>query len=199
MSQEYNHTLKKIAEITGKSNTALFSFIKENSEFITEHSQKNGRFVKYDDEALQKFIMRFGRVDNAKAQVEAQEGEETPSNAPEVADTDTGSKKDEDAKQSVIEAFEAQIEALKKERDELASKLEARERDCADWRTQAGQALSALSKEQDRVELLEERLAGYLPPPPKETENATSPQYVKRKLTFSERIKALFGHELEIK
>lgn len=198
---EYPYTLKQIAEITGKTNTSLFSFIKENSKFIKEHSQKNGRFVKYDEDALQEFIRRFGRVDKSgevakpidNPQELPQEDAETPTNSPE-----------DEARGSVIEAFEAQIDALKRERDELTAKLEARERDCAEWRTQAGQALSALSKEQERVERLEERLAGYLPAPSTQPEvdkplDKETPKPTKRKLTFGERIGALFGRELEIK
>ena len=206
---DFPYTLKQIAEITGKSNTALFGFINENKPFINEHSQKsgkNGRFIKYDEEALQAFIKRFGKkVSTLEEFVKAQtspeipkEGAETPSNPPEGAQEDK-------PQASVIEAFEAQIEALKRERDELTAKLDARERDCAEWRTQAGQALSALSKEQERVERLEERLAGYLPAPNAQTEvdkqvdKADEPKPTKRKLTFRERIGVLFGHELEVK
>ena len=202
---EYPYTLKQIAEITGKSNTSLFSFINENKDFINEHSQKsgkNGRFIKYDEEALQAFIKRYGRVDktgrNRIPPETAQETAETP--AIEVAPS-----VEAEPQASVIEAFEAQIDALKKERDELATKLEARERDCAEWRTQAGQALSALSKEQERVERLEERLAGYLPAPSaqaevdKQVDKPETPKITKRKLTFGERIGALFGRELEVK
>ena len=186
---EYRYTLKQIAQVTGKSNTTLFAFIKENSEFITEHSQKNGRFIKYDEEAYKAFIKRFcknnAQVDKVAggpdAPETAPEGAETPQTAPEV-------ERVGEAQASVIEAFEAQIEALKKERDELSAKLEARERDCAEWRAQAGQALSALSKEQDRVEKLEERLAGYLPAPSAQEEVERG-----RKLTFGERIGVLFG------
>ena len=205
------YTMKQIAAITGKSYTALFAFVKE-SEFINQHTVINGKFKKYDEEALQEFIKRFGRVDKPEGEViplvefvKAQtpqdlppEGAETPSSPAEVV-------KGDEARGSVIEAFEAQIEALKKEREELAAKLEARERDCAEWRTQAGQALSALSKEQERVERLEERLAGYLPAPSeqaevdKQVDKAEPPKPTKRKLTFGERIGALFGRELEIK
>lgn len=192
---EYRFTLKQIAQITGKSNTALFSFIKENSDFIKAHSQKNGRFIKYDDEALQAFIKRFCKYNPQVDKVEgvptppetAPEGAETPNNAPEV-------ERGGETQQSVIEAFEAQIEALKKERDELTAKLEARERDCADWREQAGQALSALGKEQARVERLEERLAGYLPAPTTQAEVGEG-----RKLSFGERISVLFGRTLKAK
>ena len=191
---EYPYTLKQIAEITGKSNTALFGFIKENNEFITEHSQKNGRFVKYDEEALQCFIKRFGRVVSLEGFINEQLTLEMPQEGAEPPNKENVGG---DAQTSVIEAFEAQIEALKRERDELTAKLEARERDCAEWRTQAGQALSALSKEQDRVERLEERLAGYLPSPTIAQEEPKTP--TKRKLTFGERIKVLFGHELETK
>jgi len=190
---EYRFTLRQIAEITGKSNTALFGFIKENSDFIKAHSQKNGRFIKYDDEALQAFIKRFCKynpqVDNeARALIPpdtAQESAETPSKEVDEA-------KAVEAQASVVEAFEAQIAALKRERDELTAKLEARERDCADWRTQAGQALDALSKEQARVERLEERLAGYLPAPTAESETQTA-KAPSRKLTLGERISVLFG------
>ena len=206
---EYPYTLKQIAEITGKSKTALFGFISENKEFINAHSQKsgkNGRFIKYDEEALQAFIKRFGKkVIPVEEFVASQvaldlppEGAGTPSKSPEV-------EGEGEPKASVIAAFEAQIDALKRERDELATKLEARERDCADWRTQAGQALSALSKEQERVERLEERLAGYLPAPSAQTEvdkpvdKEEPPKPTKRKLTFGERIGALFGRELEVK
>ena len=191
---EYPYTLKQIAEITGKSNTALFAFIKENGEFINQHSQKNGRFVKYDEDALQSFIKRFGQVDKTTGEADPQEtapeGAETPQTAPEV-------ERVGEAQASVIEAFEAQIDALKRERDELATKLEARERDCAEWRTQAGQALSALSKEQERVERLEERLAGYLPAPTQAEQDP--PKTINRKLSFGERLKILFGRELETK
>lgn len=198
---EYPYTLKQIAEITGKTNTSLFSFIKENSKFIKEHSQKNGRFVKYDEDALQAFIKRFGRVDGQEGAQEPlempAEGENTPSNSPDEP-------QEVGPKASVISAFEAQIEALKAERDALTFKLEQREKDCAEWRTQAGQALSALSKEQERVERLEERLAGYLPAPStqevdKPVDKVEPPKPTKRKLTFGERIGALFGRELEIK
>ena len=176
---EYLYTLKDIAQATGKSNTTLFAFIKENGEFIKEHSQKNGRFIKYDEEAYNAFIKRFCK-DNS--QVDKLEGAET---APEGAEAPPEVERVGEAQASVIEAFEAQIAALKKERDELTAKLEAKERDCAEWRAQAGQALSALSKEQERTERLEERLAGYLPAP--------SPQEKGRKLTFGERISVLFG------
>ena len=202
---EYPYTLKQIAEITGKSNTSLFSFINENKDFINEHSQKsgkNGRFIKYDEEALQAFIKRYGRVDKTGR------NRTHPETAPETAETpaiEVAPSTEAEPQASVIEAFEAQIDALKKERDELTTKLEARERDCAEWRTQAGQALSALSKEQERVERLEERLAGYLPAPSaqaevdKQVDKPEPPKITKRKLTFGERIGALFGRELEIK
>ena len=195
---DFPYTLKQIAEITGKSNTALFAFIKSEQEFINLHSQKNGRFVKYDEDALQAFIKRYGRVDKdeeapfpaAAPLDDTQQNAEPPSNEGEGEDKG-------ETKVSIIEAFEAQIDALKKERDELTAKLEARERDCADWRAQAGQALTALGKEQERAERLEERLAGYLPPPTPET--AVQTTQAPRKLTFGQRIKVLFGHELDFK
>ena len=179
---EYRYTLKQIAQITGKSNTTLFAFIKENSDFITEHSQKNGRFIKYDEEAYKAFIKRFCKIDPPVDKVD------TPETAPEGAETSPEVERVGEAQASVIEAFEAQIEALKKERDELSAKLEARERDCAEWRAQAGQALSALSKEQDRVEKLEERLAGYLPAP-----STPEEEKKERKLSLGDRFGVLFG------
>lgn len=205
---DYPYTLKQIAEITGKSNTALFGFISENKEFINTHSQKsgkNGRFIKYDEEALQAFIKRFGKkVSTLEEFVKAQTSQEMPQEGTEPPNNSTEGAQEDKPQASVIEAFEAQIEALKRERDELTAKLDARERDCAEWRTQAGQALSALSKEQARVERLEERLAGYLPAPSAQTEvdkpvDKEPPKPTKRKLTFGERIGALFGRELEVK
>ena len=202
---EYPYTMKQIAEITGKSYTALYDFVKKETVFINQHTQITGRFKKYDEEVLQAFIKQFGRVDKQVeadvSQSDTPEGEISPIIAPDSADSGADGEKEGETKQSVIEAFEAQIEALKKERDELSSKLEARERDCAEWRTQAGQALSALSKEQERVERLEERLAGYLPAPntdsAKDTPETQKP--TKRKLTFRERVGVLFGRELDFK
>lgn len=199
---DFPYSLKQIAEITGKSNTALFAFIKDEQDFINQHTQKNGRFVKYDEDALQYFIKRFGRVSKTG---QGMIPPETATETPEPAGSEVAEVVEVEPQASVIEAFEAQIDALKKERDELAHKLEARERDCDEWRTQAGQALSALSKEQERVERLEERLAGYLPAPSAQTEvdkqvdKPEEPKPTKRKLTFGERIGALFGRELEIK
>ena len=192
---DYPYSLKQIAEITGKSNTALFSFIKEEQDFINCHTQKNGRFVKYDEEALQAFIKRFGRVAGEGGNLSPTDAAQT---APETPSNEVVGDREGEPKSSVIAAFEAQIEALKKERDELANKLEARERDCSDWRTQAGQALSALSKEQERVERLEERLAGFLPAP-NTSAGSEADKPIKRKLTFSERIGVLFGRELDFK
>lgn len=157
----YPYTMKDIVNITGKSSQSLHKFVRENKEFINQHTQVNGRFVNYDEDALQMFIKRFGR---AKAENQDESPESNPTDPPK----------------SVIDAFEAQIKALTEERDQLLAKLANREADIAGWRDQAGQALSALSKEQDRVEKLEERLAGYLP--------ASSEEKHQRKLTLRERI-----------
>lgn len=181
----YPYTLKDIARITGKSNQSLFNFIKENREFINSHSQRNKRFVKYDEDALQAFINKFGRIDSETLA-------EDPSKQAQIAPSDAVQSEvqnpPQEVPQSVIEAFEAQIKALTDERDELAKRLSNREEDCKQWRDQAGQALSALSKEQERVEKLEERLAGYLPAPTNAPNSAEKP---KRKLTLRER---LTGH-----
>lgn len=177
---DYLYTMKQIQQITGKSYTALYSFAKENADFINQHTKVNGKFKNYDEEALQYFIKRFGRVDK-------------PQEEGTSASAATAAAEDKPA-ESVIAAFEAQIEALKAERDALSFKLEQREKDCAEWRTQAGQALNALSKEQERAERLEERLAGYLPAPAAEADPTA-----KRKLTFRERVSVLFGRELKTK
>ena len=200
---EYLYTLKQIGEITGKSNTSLFRFINENSAFIKEHSQKNGRFIKYDEDALQLFINRFGRVYKQENEVdflkELSKEQVNQDSSSEDSEFSNGFRKvDKKERKSVIEAFEKQIEFLKKECEELTVKLEARERDCAEWRFQAGQALNALSKEQERVERLEERLAGYLPTPRTQSNddkivNKEISNSIKRKLSFKERIKILFG------
>lgn len=202
---DYPYTMKQIAEITGKTYTSLYDFVKENAVFINQHTQITGRFKKYDEEALQCFIKRFGRVDKVDSgdvsQSDTPEGEITPTNPPESAEVSPEGEKEGETKQSVIEAFEAQIEALKAERDALSFKLDQREKDCAEWRAQAGQALSALQKEQDRVERLEERLAGYLPAPSADSaKDAPEEQKpTRRKLTFKERVGVLFGRELDFK
>lgn len=198
---DYPYTMKQIAEITGKSYTALYDFVKKEAVFINKHTQITGRFKKYDEEVLQLFIKQFGRVDKDVSQSDTPEDAVSPTDAPIPADNDAEGEKEGEPKQSVIEAFEAQIEALKAERDALTFKLDQREKDCAEWRAQAGQALSALQKEQDRVERLEERLAGYLPAPSADSANDTpeAQKPTKRKLTFRERVGVLFGRELDFK
>ena len=198
---DYPYTMKQIAEITGKSYTALYDFVKKEAVFINQHTQITGRFKKYDEEVLQLFIKQFGRVDKDVSQSDTPEDAVSPTDAPIPADNDAEGEKEGEPKQSVIEAFEAQIEALKAERDALTFKLDQREKDCAEWRAQAGQALSALQKEQDRVERLEERLSGYLPAPNADSANDTpeAQKPTKRKLTFGERVRVLFGRELDFK
>lgn len=198
---DYPYTMKQIAEITGKSYTALYDFVKKEAVFINQHTQITGRFKKYDEEVLQLFIKQFGRVDKDVSQSDIPEDAVSPTDAPIPADNDAEGEKEGEPKQSVIEAFEAQIEALKAERDALTFKLDQREKDCAEWRAQAGQALSALQKEQDRVERLEERLSGYLPAPNADSANDTpeAQKPTKRKLTFRERVGVLFGRELDFK
>lgn len=185
---ECPYTLRDIQSATGKTNQSLYTFIKENKEFINEHSHKNGRFIKYDEVAYQEFIKRFGKVDKEEPKEEATEVAQEAQNAPSAVPEEEPTNTPPEVPQSVIEAFEAQIKALQAERDELAHRLSSREEDIKLWREQAGQALSALSKEQDRVEKLEERLAGYLPSP---TTQEQVQQLQKRKLTFRER---LTGH-----
>ena len=182
---DYPYSLKQIAEITGRSNTALFEFIKNNKEFINSHTIKTGRFIKYDEVALQEFINRFGRVDKVN---EGSNASISDLEAHTTAEKPQDIEKDNQSQSAVVEAFRAQIDALKKERDELTEKLAARERDCQEWREQAGQALNALSMEQRRAERLEERLAGYLPAP-----STTS------KKSFRERLMILFGRTQENK
>ena len=47
---DYPYTMKQIAEITGKSYTALYDFVKKEAVFINQHTQITGRFKKYDEE-----------------------------------------------------------------------------------------------------------------------------------------------------
>lgn len=194
------YTLKQISKITGKSNTALFKFINKNSEFVKKHSQKNGRFVKYDEEALNLFIDQFGEVCEQEKQIDCFKEMQNEQINKDLISCD--SKKINDSRdvekkerKSIVEAFEEQIESLKKECEELTFKLEEREKDCAEWRFQAGQALNALSKEQERVVRLEERLAGYLPASRTQYDEniVENSKKTERKLLFKERIKILFG------
>lgn len=161
---DYPFSIKDISSKVKKTEQSLYTLIKKNPDFIKQNSHKEGRFIKYNQAALDWFADYYGVSQDEPQQENAaecvQEAQEGPQEASSNAEGDFPSQ-----------LLQAKIEALEAENAALRERLAASEEERKELRQQVGMALAALQQEKQEKML-------FLPSPRK---------------TFAEKVKSIFS------
>ena len=126
---EYNYTIKDIATKTGKTIQSIQKLRNKNTQFLNENTQTRGRFIYFNETALQWFLNYYG----IKTTTE------------EAQDTN---------KDETIASFEEQINDLKTRLAEAEDRRSKAEAEAQQAREQLGMALDALRQAQQMNTLL---------------------------------------------
>lgn len=141
---EYNYTIKDIATKTGKTIQSIQKLRNKNTQVLNENTQTRGRFIYFNETALQWFLNYYG----IKTTTEEAKNDEKQATE-EAQDTN---------KDETIASFEEQINDLKTRLAEAEDRRSKAEAEAQQAREQLGMALDALRQAQQMNTLL-------LPPP----------------------------------
>lgn len=109
---KYPFTIKDIAVRVKRTEQSLYSLMKKNQDFIKQNSHREGRFIRYNQAALDWFVEYYGTEDGShqeNTQEPPQEDHQEASHAPV-----------EDLTAAVLKV---KVEALEKENEDLRQRL----------------------------------------------------------------------------
>ena len=133
---EYPYSIKDISIRVKKTEQALYCLMKRNQDFIKQNSRREGRFVKYNQTALDWFVEYYGAAQDESSQ---QEQESSQQETTTETTTETAQEGRQEAAEVPVEDLSAAV---------LRVKLEALERENADLRERL------LAVDAERKELL---------------------------------------------
>ena len=145
---DYPYTIEDLASMCQVSKQSIYSLIKKNDDFIKNNSIRQGKKIKYSQDALNLFLDYYGIKLEDEPTPEDPENEIVPEIAPQEGKEPSATSPKENDPEERIKALESEIVALK---NEIATLKE----DNRELVKQNGQVLLLLQEEKtEKMKLL---------------------------------------------